>query len=370
MNLSLCNIDSLWKDVIATQKAKVISRKNQDFVCLLTDFAEASDLSLDINSLSCLDEIGSLIVNQPPSGTFTINLKPDIQNRIGQLICNTSTSLNISSSTPDTSFSTALISCNDLTISGPCFIQPFSIYVVNNSSFSNISGSINNLNQTNKNIEEVCLFDSVRLRDSNINVGNITLNNSFFSNCSIRSSKTITIDNSNNDNFQNTLISGNIVNINNFEMFDIPVIADSTGNLNNVNYIIGLIDAPTIKIEDAYVINGLEANKTNNMIIKTKSALTSPSNNLPYNGRARINQYLSPSGSINIEGLDNEDNSVVLTPSCNIVSSNILVDNFINYGTIVGERITLKNGINYGLIRGRFIDNQNTINNGTITGII
>ena len=114
MNLSLCDISNLWTDVITTKPAKIISRKNQDFVCLLTGLPDSDSLTLDMNSLSCLDEIASLTVNQHPNVTFTINLKSGSSNRIAQLICNTSTTLNIVSPADETHFSTALISCNIL----------------------------------------------------------------------------------------------------------------------------------------------------------------------------------------------------------------------------------------------------------------
>jgi hypothetical protein len=369
MNLSLCDISNLWTDVITTKPAKIISRRNQDFVCLLADLPSANNLTLNMNSLNCLDEIASLTVNQPPNGTFTINLKSGSSNRIAQLICNTSTTLNIVSPADETRFSTALISCDTLTISGPCYIKPFSISVNKNTTLTNISGSINSLNQSKKDINNTSLFNTVNLSDTNIFVGNIEINNSVFLNSSIRSTKTITLNDGDNDDFKNTLISGNIVNINNFNLFDLSVIADKTANISNSQNIIGLIDSPEINIVNAYVINGLQATKTQRMVIEMQGSLSNDQNNLPYDGRSRINQYLGPSDSIRIEGADNEDNSTVLTPSCSIVSPNILLDNFINYGTVVGERITLKNGINYGSIRGRFIANENTINNGTITNI-
>ena len=368
MNLSLCNINNLWTDVITTKKAKIISRKNQDFVCLLTDYPGANNLTLSMD-LPCLDEIASLTVNQPSGATFVINLKSDISNRIAQIICNTSTALSIASTTDATIFSTSLISCDSLTITGPGYIKPFSVRVTKNTNLTNISGSINSLNQSQKNLNNVSSFNQVNLSDSNIFVGNISINNSKFLNSSIRSTKTITLDNGEPDDFKNTLISGNIVNTNNFNLFDLSLIADKTANINNSYAIIGLIDSPEINIVNAYIVNGLQATKAKDMTISMRGALNNDQNNLPYDGRSRINQYLNPSGSIRIEGVDNEENSTVLTPSCSIVSNNILLDNFINYGTVVGERITLANGINYGSIRGRFIDNQNTINNGTITNI-
>jgi hypothetical protein len=366
--LELCNINHLWKDVLATKKAKIISKNNQDFVCLLNNNSEIS-LNLNASNINCLENIGSLTINQQENSVFNVFLRPNQKNTIAEIICRPSTSLNISTTeeTTDTSFYSSRINSYNCNINGSLSIQLFNLSIDNNLTLSNISGTINRTIQIGFG-QVVC--DNIALSNSTLDTNNISLTDARFIDSYILSRNTININNAeNNSLYTNTVISGNIVNVNNFQTFILPIIGKESVSINNTDYVLGFVDSPRINFTNVYVISAIQTKNNIAMSIETASARPNPLKPIPYDGRPQVNQYLDPSGSIKIQGLDNEDNQAVLTPLCSIVSKNIVLDNYINYGTIIGERITLGNGINYGSIQGRFIDNQNTINNGSIINI-
>lgn len=367
-SLDLCNTSHLWKNALATKRAKVISKNNQDFVILLNN-SSGINLYLNSSNTNCLNSIGSLTINQQASGNFNIFLKPNQKNEISELLCRPSTSLNINtnSQTDGTSFFSSRINSNKCIINGPLFIQLFNLSINNNLTLSKISGTVNQIVQNNSG-QVIC--SGVSLSNSKLDTQNISLTNSQFVDSYILSQNTINLNNSLYSLYTNTVISGKIVNVNDFLIFSLPIIGKEVVNINNTDYVLGFVDSPIINFSGVYLVSALQTKNNSGILIETAESRPDPLRPIPYGGRPQINQYLNPSGSIAIKGLDNEDNQAVLTPLCSIVSNNILLDNYINYGTIVGDRITLGNGVNYGSIRGRFIDNQNTINSGSIINTI
>lgn len=377
LNLQLCNIDHLWIDATAITPAKIISTIDQDYICLLADNAQASSVSLDMSSMTCLESVGLLQINQPRDSTnniVNISLKADGLNSFNKITCFPRSTVNFNSSaSKPIQLSINSLNANKINLSNKIQPKIFEINTISGAQLTDVSGTISSWN----NLYDTIFINNSLLNNSTIFSETLLLNNTSLITSKIFIQDSLTINVGQQSRIIDTIISGHIVTYNGNGLshtFDNEIRSQNRININNCGIILGSIVSDNNNSElklfmfDVHSIQNIKL--TNPQIIYIKTIPKNYLANAPYKNAANINQFLSSSQSITIEGSsapDPETNgAAILTSNAIINSPTIKISNFINYGSMTGDDIVLNNGINYGTIKGKKINLEEVDNQGVI----
>lgn len=373
LNLELCNLSHLWIDATTNTKAKTISPIDQDYICLLTDVSNASTVSINMSSLSCLESIGLLQINQPRNvdNTVNISLKNAGINSFNKITCSPRSTINFSTSAPSRLLANS-INCYKINMSNNIFAKIFEINTINGAQITQVSGNLGSWN----NRSGIITMTNSALDNSEIYSSNITLTNTSLLNSNISTSNNIIINfTNNNTKIFNTEVSGKIITYNGHgidHIYDNILKSDNTININDCGTVLGSVQGSNtnsnlqVFLDKVYSIQDLKTINVKSISIKTLSL--NEDNTKPFNGASYINQSLNTKNSINIDG-SADDRFVALTANSLVTAPLIQIKNFINYGSIRGDDIVLNNGTNYGTIKGKNINLNNVNNQGTIEEI-